>query len=142
MVMLTRVIKREILNSKVIVVTDRKDLDRQIHSTFRNSEIEAQRAKNGRHLISLLQSGKSVITTLIHKFEMVSKEKVILDDPNIFILVDESHRTQGGNLNRAMKKVFPNSCYLGFTGTPLMKKEKNTISKFGEQYYLYFMRAD
>lgn len=137
MVMLTRVIKREILNSKVIVVTDRKDLDRQIHSTFRNSEIEAQRAKNGRHLINLLQSGKSVITTLIHKFEMVSKEKVILDDPNIFILVDESHRTQGGKLNRAMKKVFPNSCYLGFTGTPLMKKEKNTISKFGGLLHKY-----
>jgi type I restriction enzyme R subunit len=137
MVMLTRVIKREILNSKVIVVTDRKDLDRQIHSTFRNSEIEAQRAKNGRHLISLLQSGKTIITTLIHKFEMVSKEKVILDDPNIFILVDESHRTQGGNLNRAMKKVFPNSCYLGFTGTPLMKKEKSTISKFGGLLHKY-----
>ena len=137
MVMLTRVIKREILNSKVIVVTDRKDLDRQIHSTFRNSEIEAQRAKNGRHLISLLQSGKSVITTLIHKFEMVSKEKIILDDPNIFILVDESHRTQGGNLNKAMKKVFPSSCYLGFTGTPLMKKEKSTISKFGGLLHKY-----
>jgi type I restriction enzyme R subunit len=137
MVMLTRVIKREILNSKVIVVTDRKDLDRQIHATFRNSEIEAQRAKNGRHLISLLQSGKSVITTLIHKFEMVSKEKIILDDPNIFILVDESHRTQGGNLNKAMKKVFPTSCYLGFTGTPLMKKEKSTISKFGGLLHKY-----
>jgi len=137
MVMLTRVIKREILNSKVIVVTDRKDLDRQIHSTFKNSEIEAQRAKNGRHLVSLLQSGKSVITTLIHKFETVAKEKVILNDPNIFILVDESHRTQGGNLNRAMKKVFPNSCYLGFTGTPLMKKEKSTISKFGGLLHKY-----
>ena len=137
MVMLTRVIKREILNSKVIVVTDRKDLDRQIHSTFRNSEIEAQRAKNARHLISLLQSGKSVITTLIHKFEMVSKEKIILNDPNIFILVDESHRTQGGNLNKAMKKVFPSSCYLGFTGTPLMKKEKSTISKFGGLLHKY-----
>ncbi|KAB7887611.1 type I restriction endonuclease subunit R [Poseidonibacter ostreae] len=137
MVMLTRVIKREILNSKIIVVTDRKDLDRQIHSTFKNSEIEAQRAKNGRHLVSLLQSGKSVITTLIHKFETVAKEKVVLNDPNIFILVDESHRTQGGNLNRAMKKVFPSSCYLGFTGTPLMKKEKSTISKFGGLLHKY-----
>jgi type I restriction enzyme R subunit len=137
MVMLTRVIKREILNSKVIVVTDRKDLDRQIHSTFRNSEIEAQRAKNGRHLISLLQSGKSVITTLINKFETVSREKVVINDPNIFILVDESHRTQSGSLNKAMKKTFPSSCYLGFTGTPLMKKEKSTISKFGGLLHKY-----
>ncbi len=137
MVMLTRVIKREIPNSKVVVVTDRKDLDRQIHSTFNKSEIEATRAGSGKELVQLLQSGKSVITTLIHKFETVQKEKVILDDPNIFILVDESHRTQEGDLNRAMKKVFPSACYLGFTGTPLMKKEKSTISKFGGLLHKY-----
>jgi len=137
MVMLTSVIKRQILNSKLIVVTDRKDLDRQIHSTFKNTEIDAQRAKNGKHLIKLLQSGKTVITTLIHKFETVSKQKLVLDDPNIFILVDESHRTQGGDLNRAMRKVFPTSCYLGFTGTPLMKKDKSTISKFGGLLHKY-----
>jgi len=137
MVMLTRVIKREIPNSKVVVVTDRKDLDRQIHSTFNKSEIEASRAGSGKELIQLLQSGKSVITTLIHKFETVKKEKVILDDPNIFILVDESHRTQEGDLNKAMNKVFPSACYLGFTGTPLMKKEKSTISKFGGLLHKY-----
>ncbi len=137
MVMLTRVIKASIPNSKVVVVTDRKDLDRQIHSTFNKSEIEARRAGSGKKLIQLLQSGKSVITTLIHKFETVQKEKVILDDPNIFILVDESHRTQEGDLNKAMKKVFPSACYLGFTGTPLMKKEKSTISKFGGLLHKY-----
>ena len=137
MVMLTRVIKREILNSKVVVVTDRKDLDRQIHSTFNKSEIEAKRAGSGKELIQLLAGGKSVITTLIHKFETVKKEKVILNDPNIFILVDESHRTQEGDLNKAMKKVFPSACYLGFTGTPLMKKEKSTISKFGGLLHKY-----
>jgi type I restriction enzyme R subunit len=137
MVMLTRVIKRQILNSKLIVVTDRKDLDRQIHSTFKNTEIDAERAKNGKHLIQLLQTGKTVITTLIHKFETVSKQKLVLNDPNIFILVDESHRTQSGDLNRAMRKVFPNSCYLGFTGTPLMKKEKSTILKFGGLLHKY-----
>lgn len=137
MVMLTKVIKREIKASKVVVVTDRKDLDRQIHSTFNKSEIEASRAGSGRELVQLLQSGKSVITTLIHKFEMVAKEKVVLDDPNIFILVDESHRTQGGDLNKAMNKVFPSSCYLGFTGTPLMRKEKSTISKFGGLLHKY-----
>ena len=137
MVMLTRVIKREIPNSKVVVVTDRKDLDKQIHSTFNKSEIEASRAGSGRELIQLLQNGKSVITTLIHKFETVKKEKIILDDPNIFILVDESHRTQEGDLNKAMKKVFPSACYLGFTGTPLMKKEKSTISKFGGLLHKY-----
>ncbi len=137
MVMLTRVIKASISNSKIVVVTDRKDLDRQIHATFNNSEIEAKRARSGRELIGLLQSGKSVITTLIHKFETVEKEKVILDDPNIFILVDESHRSGDGDLNKAMRKVFPLSCYLGFTGTPLMKKDKSTISKFGGLLHKY-----
>jgi len=137
MVMLAKVIKREIINSKVIIVTDRKDLDSQIHATFNNSEVKAERAKSGRNLIELLQSGKSVITTLIHKFEKVRNENVILDDPNIFILVDESHRTQGGDMHKAMKKVFPEACYLGFTGTPLMKREKNSFAKFGGEIHRY-----
>jgi len=137
MVMLAKVIKREIINSKVIIVTDRKDLDSQIHATFNNSEVKAERAKSGRNLIELLQSGKSVITTLIHKFEKVKNENVILDDPNIFILVDESHRTQGGDMHKAMKKVFPEACYLGFTGTPLMKREKNSFAKFGGEIHRY-----
>ncbi len=137
MVMLAKVIKREIVNSKVIIVTDRKDLDKQIHNTFNNSEVKAERAKSGRNLIELLQSGKSVITTLIHKFEKVKNEKVELPDANIFILVDESHRTQGGDMHKAMKKVFPNACYIGFTGTPLMKKEKNSFAKFGGEIHRY-----
>ena len=137
MVMLAKVIKREIVNSKVIIVTDRKDLDKQIHDTFNNSEVKAERAKSGRNLIELLQSGKSVITTLIHKFEKVKNENVVLADPNIFILVDESHRTQGGDMHKAMKQVFPEACYLGFTGTPLMKKEKNSFAKFGGEIHRY-----
>jgi len=137
MVMLAKVIKRNIVGSKVIIVTDRKDLDKQIHDTFNNSEVKAVRAKSGRDLVSLLQSGKSVITTLIHKFEKVKNEKVTFDDPNTFILVDESHRTQGGDMHKAMKKVFPEACYLGFTGTPLMRREKNSFAKFGGEIHRY-----
>ncbi len=137
MVMLTKVIKRDIVGSKIIVVTDRKDLDRQISATFKNSEIETARAISGRDLIEKLKSGKSVITTLIHKFETVKRERVILDDFNIFILVDESHRTQSGELHRAMRKVFKNGCYIGFTGTPLLKREKNSIAKFGGLIHKY-----
>lgn len=137
MVMLAKVIKREIVGAKVIVVTDRKDLDKQIHGTFNSNEVKAERAKSGHHLIELLQSGKTVITTLIHKFEKVKNEKVVLDDPNIFILVDESHRTQGGDLHKAMRKVFPTACYLGFTGTPLMRKEKSSFDKFGGEIHRY-----
>jgi len=137
MVMLAKVIKRSIAGSKVIVVTDRKDLDKQIHDTFNNSEVKAARARSGRNLVELLQSGKSVITTLIHKFEKVKNENVTFDDPNTFILVDESHRTQGGDMHKAMKKVFPEACYLGFTGTPLMRREKNSFAKFGGEIHRY-----
>lgn len=137
MAMLTKVIKRDIVGSKIIIVTDRKDLDRQIHTTFANSEIKAGRANSGHDLIEKLQSGMSVITTLIHKFETVGKEKVSLTDPNIFVLVDESHRTQGGDLHKAMKKVFDNGCYLGFTGTPLLRREKSSIDKFGGLIHKY-----
>ena len=137
MAMLTRLIKREITGAKIIVVTDRKDLDKQIHDTFKNSEIKAGRATSGYDLIQKLQSGMTVITTLIHKFETVEKEKVINDDSNVFVLVDESHRTQGGDLHKAMKKVFPKACYLGFTGTPLLKREKSSIAKFGGLIHKY-----
>ncbi len=137
MVMLAKVIKREIVGSKIVIVTDRKDLDKQIHATFNNSEVQAKRARSGRDLIEKLQSGASVITTLIHKFEKVKNEKVVLQDPNTFLLIDESHRTQGGDLHKAMKKVFPEACYLGFTGTPLMRREKNSFAKFGGEIHRY-----
>ena len=137
MVMLAKVIKRSIVGSKVIIVTDRKDLDKQIHDTFNNSEVKAVKAKSGKDLIDKLHSGKSVITTLIHKFEKVKNENITFDDPNTFILVDESHRTQGGGMHSAMKKVFPEACYLGFTGTPLMRREKNSFAKFGGEIHRY-----
>ncbi len=137
MVMLAKVIKMDIVNSKIIIVTDRKDLDSQIHETFKSSEVQAKKAGSGRNLIELLQSGTTVITTVINKFETVKKEKVEIKDANIFILVDESHRTQSGDMHRAMRKVFPNACYLGFTGTPLMKKEKNSFAKFGGEIHRY-----
>ena len=151
MVMLAKVIKREIVNSKIIVVTDRKDLDAQIHATFNSSEVKAQRASSGHNLIEHLQSGVSVITTLIHKFKKVKNEKIELTDPNIFILVDEAHRTQNSekndSLHKSMRKVFPNACYLGFTGTPLMKREKNSFAKFfgefqsfGSGFFNFFNR--
>ena len=137
MVMLAKVIRRSIVGSKVVIVTDRKDLDKQIHDTFNNSEVKAERARSGGHLVELLQSGKSVITTLIHKFEKVKNESVTLHDPNTFILVDESHRTQGGDMHKAMKKVFSEACYLGFTGTPLMRREKDSFAKFGGEIHRY-----
>ena len=139
MVMLTKLLKLTYTNAKIIVVTDRVDLDEQIHRTFENSDIRAGRASSGSDLINKLQSGISVITTLVHKFEKVENSKVIINDNNVFVLVDESHRTQGGDLHKAMKKALPLACYLGFTGTPLLKKEKNKNSfmKFGGEIHRY-----
>ena len=137
MVMLTKLLKQIYPNSKVIVVTDRIDLDEQIHGTFAKTDITAGRASSGSDLIEKLQSGVSVITTLVHKFEKVQSQKVVIRDSDIFVLVDESHRTQGGDLHKAMKKALPLACYIGFTGTPLLKREKNSFAKFGGEIHRY-----
>ena len=137
MVMLTKLLKQIYINSKIIVVTDRIDLDGQIHETFENTDVKAGRASSGSDLIEKLQSGVSVITTLVHKFEKVKNQKVAIRDGDIFVLVDESHRTQGGDLHKAMKKALPLACYIGFTGTPLLKREKNSFAKFGGEIHRY-----
>ena len=137
MVMLTKLLKKIYINSKIIVVTDRIDLDGQIHETFENTDVKAGRASSGSDLIEKLQSGVSVITTLVHKFEKVKNQKVVIRDGDIFVLVDESHRTQGGDLHKAMKKALPLACYIGFTGTPLLKREKNSFAKFGGEIHRY-----
>ena len=137
MVMLTKLLKQIYINSKIIVVTDRIDLDGQIHETFENTDTTAGRASSGSDLIEKLQSGVSVITTLVHKFEKVKNQKIVIRDGDIFVLVDESHRTQGGDLHKAMKKALPLACYIGFTGTPLLKREKNSFAKFGGEIHRY-----
>jgi len=89
-------------------------------------------------LITLMEKGSDqVITTLVHKFDTASTYDKVFDSQNLFILVDESHRSQYGELHFKMKKVFPNACYVGFTGTPLMKKEKSTMHKFGKLIHKY-----
>ena len=139
MVMLARYILSELYsyNPKVVVVTDRVELDKQIHKTFRHSRLKASRATSGSHLVDLINDNNAdIVTSLVHKFDTASKHQTI-DSKDIFVLVDESHRTQYGELHIKMKKVFPNACYLGFTGTPLMKKEKNTMIRFGKLIHKY-----
>lgn len=140
MVMLARALTRRIPNAKIIIVTDRKDLDSQIKKTFTNSGFKGNiiQAQSGVHLNTQLLSKQSkIITTLINKFDKVFNIGSKIDDPNIFVLVDESHRTQNGQLHEKMKKVFPSGCYIGFTGTPLMNKEKNSFSQFGGMIHKY-----
>ena len=74
-----------------------------------------------------------MVTTLVHKFESASKKRsgFVDESENIFVLIDEAHRTQNGMANLEMNRIIPNACYLGFTGTPLMKKERASWLKFG-----------
>jgi type I restriction enzyme, R subunit len=136
MVMLARnlALDPEILNPRIVLVTDRDDLDKQLGNTFAACGLEANRATSGRNLLELVSEKKSgIITTLIHKFDKAyAVKKYRCESPDIFILVDESHRTQFGSFSARMRQMFPHACYLGFTGTPLLKKEKNNFTKFGE----------
>lgn len=144
MVMLAKALalSREIPNPRVIIVTDRVDLDEQIWRTFEACGKPAARANTGEHLVRLITEGKaSVITTIINKFTTVrGKYGLREDNPNIFVLVDESHRTNYGTTAAQMRRVFANACYLGFTGTPLLKREKSTARKFGGFIHSYSMR--
>ena len=151
MVMLAKVLSLHpaIANPKVILVTDRINLDNQLYGTFKACGKQIVRADSGKHLIQLVQEQRAdIIATVIDKFERVAKEKVRNDNPNIFVLVDESHRSQYGVIHAKMRRVFPNACYIGFTGTPLLKKEKTalrhaqgtTAAKFGDFIHTYPMR--
>ena len=124
---------KEILNPRIVMVTDRTDLDSQITNTFKKCGREVINATTGTHLVELLESKTdAIITTVINKFETAVKRiKHPLTDPNIFILIDEAHRSQYKEMAIKMDKVLPNACKIAFTGTPLMKKEKNTANTFG-----------
>lgn len=143
MVMLAKYILMELsdCNPKVVVVTDRKELDRQIAATFAHTRLNPARATSGRNLVELLNSGKAdVVTTIINKFNTAEKMEHKNFSRDVFLLVDESHRSNYGLLATKMRAVFPNACYIGFTGTPLMKKEKNTMAKFGKLIHKYTIK--
>lgn len=143
MVMLAKYLLMELsnCNPKVVVVTDRKELDRQIAATFAHTRLNPARATSGRNLVELLNSGKAdVVTTIINKFNTAEKMEHKNFSRDVFLLVDESHRSNYGLLATKMRAVFPNACYIGFTGTPLMRKEKNTMAKFGKLIHKYTIK--
>lgn len=135
MVMLARALALDpdIRNPRIVLVTDRVDLDKQLGNTFAACGLAPDRADSGRHLLELVSESKAhIVTTLIHKFDKaLSIRKHVEESADVFILVDESHRTNFGGFSARMRQMFPMACYLGFTGTPLMKKEKNNFAKFG-----------
>ena len=146
MVMLGRALAldKQIVNPRIIIVTDRTDLDHQIRDTFKSCELEPVRARSGRHLIGLIQNRAPLITTLVNKFDTALRYSVKRDDdPNLFVLVDESHRSHTGRfgghgqLAMKMRRLLPRACYLGFTGTPLLNRDKSTFATFGGLIHRY-----
>jgi len=135
MVMLAQAIalEKSIRNPKIVIVTDRVDLDDQIYGTFTKCALPVLQAQTGKHLVDLLENkSDAVVTTIINKFEAaVKRRKKPFESHDIFVLIDEGHRTQYGTFSVSMEKAFPNACFIAFTGTPLRKKEKNTANKFG-----------
>ncbi|MEB8345086.1 HsdR family type I site-specific deoxyribonuclease [Flavobacteriaceae bacterium KMM 6898] len=135
MVMLAQAIAmdKSIRNPKIILVTDRTDLDRQITGTFRKCGRFVENASTGKRLVDLLESkSDAVVTTIINKFVAAMKKiSKPLESHDIFVLVDEGHRSQNGTFNIEMQKTMPNACFIALTGTPLFKKDKSTAAKFG-----------
>lgn len=143
MVMLAKTILMELkdCHPRVVIVTDRKELDAQIAATFAHTRLTPARATSGRHLVELVNSARAdVITSIINKFNTVERQEIKNPSRDIFVLVDESHRSNYGLMATRMRSVFPNACYIGFTGTPLMKSEKNTMARFGRLIHKYTIR--
>lgn len=128
----------EIKNPRIVIVTDRIDLDKQIKETFANGGLKKDviRTTSGEDLIKRIKNkDPNVLTTIIDKFNSAAKKysKVVDEDENIFVLVDEAHRSQSGDANLSMLRTIPNACYIAFTGTPILKNQKKlTTNKFGD----------
>ena len=139
MVMFVRKMKRKLHgNFTFLIITDRDDLDTQIHKTFVRTEVigdkEECQPKNAVQLREFLGSNKPMVFTLIHKFQYDKTEKYpILSERNdIFVLVDEAHRTQYKQLAENMHTGLPNANYIAFTGTPLLGAKRLTNQWFGD----------
>ena len=143
MVLLAKWIRENITNSRVLIITDREELDTQIEGVFRGVEEQISRAKNGAGLIEMLNNSSPwLMCSLIHKFGRKNNEEAAYDDyfeqikaslptgysakGDIYVYIDECHRTQSGELHKAMKAIIPNAVFIGFTGTPLLSKDKQT----------------
>ena len=141
MVMLAKalVLDLDIRTPRIVLVTDRVDLDKQLGNTFAACGLTPDRAESGRHLVELVAENKAhIVTSLIHKFDKALSTRKFQDESTeIFVLVDETQRTQLGMFSARMRQMFPNACYIGFTGTPLLKREKSDVMRFGGIIHTY-----
>lgn len=137
-------------NARVAIITDRDELDRQIEQVFTETGEAINRTRSGRELMRQLgQATPRLLCSLVHKFGNKDVEdfeayiKELQSEPSptvgeIFVFVDECHRTQSGKLHRIMKAIMPNAVFIGFTGTPLLKKDKQTsLEAFGSYIHTY-----
>lgn len=150
MVLLAKWILENNPHARVVIVTDRDELDKQIEGVFIASGHPMTRASSGRDLMSRLGEAKPrLLCSLVHKFgkrgvenfEKFIEELKAQPSPTvgeIFVFVDECHRTQSGKLHRTMKALLPNAVFIGFTGTPLLKQDKQTsLEVFGGYIHTY-----
>ncbi len=130
-------------NPTLIIVTDRNDLDDQIASQFQRSGFANPiQAESGQALRVALSGGAgTTVMTTVHKFHSAvpTRTSVISDARNVFIMVDEAHRTQYGALAARMRAGLPNACMLAFTGTPIDKKDRSTREVFGDYLHRYLI---
>ena len=127
----------QIMNPKIILVTDRIDLDDQICGTFRSCGLEPEQATTGKHLVGLLQDQRThIATTLIHKFATAAASRQLKQAGiNTFVLVDEGHRGQYMEQHARMRLSLKGACFIAFTGTPIAKSAKrNTFTQFGDLF--------
>lgn len=157
MVWLAKWIRENVPNSRVLIVTDRTELDEQIESVFMGVDEEIYRTSSGNDLIATLNHPNPwLICSLVHKFGRRSEaeDAAATDDfitelqqsltktfrakGDLFVFVDECHRTQSGKLHNAMTAILPEALFIGFTGTPLMKKDKKkSVEVFGPYIHTY-----
>jgi len=153
MIWLAKWIRENIDNSRVLIITDREELDEQIENFFNSVNEKIYRTTSGKDLISKLnQAYPWLICSLIHKFGKNIEQyiedyfkDILVNIPlnfkakgDLYVFVDECHRTQSGKLHDAMKEIIPNAILVGFTGTPLLKKDKKkSIEVFGRYIHTY-----
>jgi|UniRef100_UPI0037852254 type I restriction enzyme R subunit len=158
MVWLAKWIRENITDARVLIITDRTELDEQIEKVFVGVNEEIYRSKSGADLVANLNAAKPwLLCSLIHKFgtkedddtdeesakEFIEAMKKALPPDfrvkgNLFVFVDECHRTQSGKLHEAMKAILGEAVFIGFTGTPLLKSDKaKSVETFGRYIHTY-----
>ena len=155
MVWLAKWIRENVKNARVLVITDRTELDEQIEKVFKGVNEDIQRGKSGADLIAQLNAETPwLLCALIHKFGgkedsdgdvsgYIAEVRLALPRDfhakgDLYVFVDECHRSQSGDLHKAMKAILPNAMFIGFTGTPLLKADKQTsLEVFGPYIHTY-----